>query len=519
MNRDEAARVVRERDEAWDVVVIGGGATGLGAAVDAAARGYSTLLLEQHDFAKGTSSRSTKLIHGGVRYLAQGRLGLVRTALDERERLLRNAPHIVCDRPFLIPAYAWWERPFFLAGLKLYDLLAGRMGRGRSRMLSRGETLERIPTLAAANLRGGILYHDCQFDDARLAIALVRTLFDLGGTALNYAPVAELSKREGRVCGVRARDLEAGEEFDIRARVVINATGVFADRILEMDDPRARPLVRPSQGMHIVLERAFLPSDCAIVVPHTEDRRVLFAIPWHGKTLIGTTDTPVAEPSLEPRPLAGEIGYLLRHAGRYLSITPTRSDVLSVFAGLRPLVAGRSSQRTAAVSRDHRIEVTPSGLVTIAGGKWTTYRHMGETVVDVAVCVGKLSPAPSKTRDLRLHGWRAEADARPSLSVYGSDAEAVRGLAAAQSALGELLHPRLPYLKAEVVWAARHEMARTVEDVLSRRTRALLLDAKASFEAAWAVAELLAAELGRSAAWKASQVAEFESLARGYLPD
>lgn len=517
MNRDHALRTISDRRDPWDVLVIGGGATGLGTAVDAASRGYSTLLVEQHDFAKGTSSRSTKLIHGGVRYLSQGRLGLVRTALQERELLLRNAPHLVHDLEFIVPAYALWELPFYYAGLKTYDLLAGQFSHGRSQWLSCRETLERAPTLVRDNLRGGILYHDCQFDDARLAIALARTLVDLGGTAVNYVRITGLLKKAEKVCGVRACDDETGGVCEIHARAVVNATGVFSDQILQMDQSQARPLITPSQGIHVVLDRAALPGDCAVVVPHTDDRRILFAIPWHGRVLVGTTDTPVEGPSLEPRPLEEELEFLLSNAARYLTTIPKRSDILSIFAGLRPLVAARQSSNTAKVSRDHRIEVSRSGLVTIAGGKWTTYRHMGEDAVDTAQRVVGLPALKSKTQTLHLHGWCADSDLPESLAVYGQDATGIRKLALENPQLGEKLHPRMPYLKAEVVWTARHEMARTVEDVLSRRTRALLLDAKASIEAAAVAADLLAAELGRGPEWARQQVQAFTEVASGYV--
>jgi glycerol-3-phosphate dehydrogenase len=518
MNRDDAIRTIQDRTDPWDVVIIGGGATGLGAGVDAASRGYATLVVEQHDFAKGTSSRSTKLIHGGVRYLAQGRLGLVRTALHERELLLRNAPHLVHDLPFVVPAYSWWELPFYFAGLKTYDLLAGRLSRGRSRLLSRRETLDRVPALVPDRLTGGILYHDCQFDDARLAITLAQTLTDLKGTAVNYVRVTGLVKNSGTVCGVQAVDSETGREFEIRARVVVNATGAFVDDILKMDDPTARPLITPSQGIHVVLERKALASDCAVVVPHTDDRRILFAIPWHDKVLLGTTDTPVAATSLEPRPRADELDFLLENAARYLTTVPGASPILSVFAGLRPLVGGTKSQRSAAVSRDQHLEISPTGLVTIAGGKWTTYRHMGETTIDAAACAAGLPERKSGTRELPLHGWCSGGDAESPLAVYGADKQAIRDLAASQPAWNEPIHPRLSCIAAEVVWAVRHEMARTVEDVLSRRTRALLLDARAAIESAVGVSRLMATELGRGAEWAASQAAGFTEVARGYLP-
>jgi glycerol-3-phosphate dehydrogenase len=518
MNRDESYQQASNRTEPWDVIIIGGGATGLGAGIDAAARGYSTLVLEQSDFAKGTSSRSTKLIHGGVRYLAEGRVGLVRRALKERHLLLKNAPHLVHDLSFAIPVYSRWEIPYYFTGLKLYDLLAGEFRRGSSRCLSRNDLLERAPTLVEQGLRGGVIYHDCQFDDARLAISLAQTIFDQGGTALNYVRVAGLLKRDGRVYGVNAVDVESGRESEFHARVVVNAAGVFSDQILRMDQTARAPLIAPSQGIHIVLDRAALPGECALLVPRTDDGRVLFAIPWHGKVLLGTTDTPVAMPELEPRPLEAELDFLLRHAGRYLNAAPGRSDILSVFAGLRPLVARKPVHRTASVSRDHHIEVSASGLVTIAGGKWTTYRHMSEQVIDEAQKVATLPHRPSPTHNLRLHGWCMGSKHGSPLSVYGADADAVGRLAETDPSLAETLHPRLPCIRAQVLWGVRHEMARTVEDILARRTRALFLDARASIEVAPIVAGLMAAELGRDSFWEQSQIAAFGELAAGYLP-
>jgi glycerol-3-phosphate dehydrogenase len=504
----------------WDVLVVGGGATGLGTAIEAASRGYRTLLLERSDFAQGTSSRSTKLIHGGVRYLQQGNVALVLEALRERGLLLQNAPHLVGNLSFVVPAYDWWEGPFYGAGLRLYDLLAGRLGLGPSRRLSREETLERIPTLEPEGLRGGIVYQDGQFDDARLAVALALTLAGHGGVPINYMEVTGLLKSGGLVRGVRARDAERGEELEIRARVVVNATGVFADGLRRLDDPGSEPLLAPSQGVHLVLDGSFLPGSSAIMVPHTADGRVLFAVPWHGRTVVGTTDTPVAAPSEEPRPLAQEVEFLLTHAARYLTHDPSPADVLSCFAGLRPLVRAadaRSPRETSALSRDHTLIVAPSGLVTITGGKWTTYRKMGQDTVDQAALVGGLPERPSGTESLRLHGWTEEIPPPAEGTAYGSDTAAVHLLAGQQPGWGERLHPRLPYRVCEVVWAARHEMARTVEDVLARRTRALLLDARASLDAAPAVARLLAAERGRDEDWVQAQVAAYAAVARGYL--
>ncbi len=517
MNRDDLLQRLDERSAPWDVLIIGGGATGLGTAIEAAARGYRTLLLEQHDFAKGTSSRSTKLVHGGVRYLQQGNVSLVLEALRERGRLLQNAPHLVHDLRFVVPSYDWWEGPFYGIGLKLYDLLAGRAGFGPSVRLSRQETLAFLPTLESDGLRGGVQYYDGQFDDARLAVNMAQTAVDLGATVLNYVQVTALTRQGDVVAGVVARDLEGRHEYELEARVVVNATGIFTDAIRRLDDPQAPPMLRLSQGVHIVLDRAFLPTDTAIMVPRTDDGRVLFAIPWHQRVLIGTTDTPVEAAVLEPRPLDEEWDFLLTHAARYLSKDPTPADVLSTFAGLRPLVGNGQNGGTASLSRDHTLHIDRSGLVTITGGKWTTYRKMAEDTIDSAAVVAQLEERPSVTKDLRLHGWHDDAASLGALAVYGADAPAVGAVLAEQPGWDQPLHPKLPYRRGEAVWAARREMARTVEDVLARRTRALLLDARASIEAAPIVAALLAQELGRDAAWEKAQVAAFETLAAGYL--
>ncbi|HEX9945250.1 MAG TPA: glycerol-3-phosphate dehydrogenase/oxidase [Thermoanaerobaculia bacterium] len=516
MNRDALLARLTGPWEIWDVLVVGGGATGLGAAVEAASRGYRTALIEASDFAKGSSSRSTKLIHGGVRYLQQGHLPLVFEALRERGLLLRNAPHLVRELSFVVPRYDWWEGPFYGMGLKLYDLLA-RGGLGPSRALSREETLDRVPTLEPKGLRGGILYQDAQFDDARLALTLARTLVDLGGVAVNYARATALIKEEAQVRGAMVRDEETGGEHEVRARVVINATGVFADGLRRLDDAASPDLLAPSQGIHLVLDRRFQPGESAILVPHTDDGRVLFAVPWLDRVIVGTTDTPVAEPSLEPRPLPEEVEFLLRHAARYLVQDPRPEDVLSCFAGLRPLVrGGRDRAKTAALSRDHTLLVSASGLVTITGGKWTTYRSMGEDAVDRAAAIAGLEERPSATADLHLHGWIEDGRPDAAWSEYGADAPALARLAAERPGLDEPLHFNLPYRACEVVWAVRHEMARTVEDVLARRTRALLLDARASAAIAPDVAGLMAAELGRDEAWQRRQVEAYRKLARGY---
>jgi len=507
----------------WDIVVVGGGATGLGVAVDAQTRGYRTLLLEQFDFAKATSSRSTKLVHGGVRYLKQGNVSLVLEALRERGLLCRNAAHLVHDLAFVVPRYKWWEGPFYGVGFKLYDVLAGKLNIAKSRRLNRRETIERIPNVETRNLIGGAMYHDAQFDDARLAFALARTAADYGAALVNYMPVTGLLKAGGAVTGVQAVDNETGTHYELRAKVVINATGVFADAVRRLDDRFADPMVSPSQGVHLVLDRSFQPSDAAIMVPQTDDGRVLFVIPWHERVLIGTTDTPVASAVIEPRPLREEVEFILRNAARYLSHDPSERDVLSYFAGLRPLVQPHSGALPSkVVSREHEVVISPSGLVTIIGGKWTTYRKMAQDTVDAATVVAGLPERPCATEQLRLHGCLSRDDpalpAAGPMRMYGSDAAEVQAFLDEDPARGAPLHACLPYLCGQITWAARHEMARTVEDALARRTRALLLDARASIDAAPSAAALLARELGRSQAWADAQVTEYTALARGYLP-
>lgn len=518
MIRDDMLTRLRQRERPWDMLIIGGGATGLGCAVDAASRGYEVLLLEQSDLAKGTSSRSTKLAHGGVRYLQQGNVSLVVEALRERGLMLRNAPHLVHNLPFIVPNYIWWGAPFYGAGLRIYDVLAGKLGLGRSRNLSRAETLQRIPTIETEGLRGGVIYYDGQFDDARLAVNLAQTAVEQGAALLTYVRVTGLLKEDGMVEGAMAEDAETGERFEPRAKVVINATGVFADAIRLMDNPAAGAMIAPSQGAHIVLDRSFLPGDAAIMVPRTDDGRVLFAIPWHGRVVVGTTDLPVAQAALEPRPLRQEIDFLLQHAARYLTRDPQPADVLSMFAGLRPLVRGDATT-TAALSRDHTLQISTSGLVTIAGGKWTTYRKMAEDTIDQAASLAALDMKACVTRDLHIHGHHADAGQFGDLREYGSDASSVAGMIASRPGWEERLHPALPYRVGEIAWAVRHEMARTVEDVLARRMRALLLDARASIEAAPQVAAVMAEELQRDGGWVQEQVRAYEAVARGYIWD
>jgi glycerol-3-phosphate dehydrogenase len=502
----------------WDVLVIGGGATGLGSAVEAASRGYRTLLVERFDFAKGTSSRSTKLVHGGVRYLEQLNITLVSDALRERGHMLRNAPHLVHDQQFVVPAYSYASLPYYGFGLKVYEWLSGKLSLGRSEMLSARTTLDKLPGIRSEGLRGGILYHDGQFDDARYAIALLRTLQDLGGTAINYVEAVALLESRGKVAGIKARDTETGAEFDMRAKCVINACGVFVEGTLAMDHLKHDQLVAVSQGTHFVLPHSFLPGNTALMIPKTADGRVLFAIPWHGATIVGTTDESVDRAEVEPRAMHSEKNFLLDHIGRYFGRLPRPEDILSVWSGLRPLVK-KGHAKTSKLSRDHTILVSPTGLITVTGGKWTTYRRMGFDTINRACEVAGLPRATSRTLDLKIHGWTME-NAGSTYSwenVYGSDLAAIRSLSSDDPSLDALLHPRLPFKMREVAWAARYEMARTVEDVLARRTRALFLDARAAIEAAPAAAKLLATELQRNDAWIEKQVSEFDLVAKGYI--
>ena len=517
MNRDEMLRNVYDFKSRWDFIIIGGGATGLGTAIEAASRGYKALLLEQSDFAKGTSSRSTKLVHGGVRYLKQGNLSLVLEALKERGILRRNAPHLVHDLPFVVPTYDWWEGPFYGIGLKLYDALAGKEGFGSSKILSKEETLKHIPTIETERLRSGVIYYDGQFDDSRLCINLAETAFEQGATLINYFKVTSLLKDGGQITGVEAVDMEMNKKYKLNAKVVINATGVFSDSIRKMDDNTVKNIITGSQGVHIVLHRSFLPGDSAIMVPGTDDGRVLFAIPWHDRVIVGTTETPVKEYLLEPVPFQEEIDFLLKHAARYLTKDPSRSDILSTFAGLRPLVKSGDEENTAAISRDHTINISRNGLVTITGGKWTTYRKMAEDTIDHAAVLAHLDPEQSVTKELRIHGYHNHPEEFGDLQIYGSNATAIAALLREDKSYKELLHPDFTTVAGEVVWAFRNEMARTVEDFLARRTRLLLFDAKASIEMAPVVAKLMAIELNKKKKWIKDQVNNFNEVAQKYI--
>jgi glycerol-3-phosphate dehydrogenase len=503
MNRSTQLEQLREAIQ-WDMVVIGGGATGLGIAVDAASRGYKILLVEQADFGKGTSSRSTKLVHGGVRYLEHGNIKLVKEALRERGWLLKNAPHLTSVQAFVIPVRRFWQKWYYGLGLRLYDLLSGKLSLGQTRLLSAKETTELLPALDAGKVKGGILYYDGQFDDSRLCIDLAATAVLHGATLVNYCKVTGLVKEKKKITGVQLQLHNNDEVFAVKTKSVINATGVFTDRILQMDDPSAERMVDPSQGIHLVVDKKYFPGTHALMIPKTDDKRVLFAVPWLNKVVIGTTDTPVDEILDEPLVLEDEVDYILEHINRYVSPAIDRSSILSVFAGLRPLVRSKEGTSTALLSRDHTIMVSASGLVTITGGKWTTYRKMAQEAVDNAVFISKQDKRLCVTKNLPIGDPLAVRQKKDNLVKEKPE-------------LNQLLHPDFSYRWVDVVYAVEHEMAITVEDVLARRTRILFLDAKAAMDCADTVINIMRELLQESADWAAKQKKAFMELAEGYL--
>jgi glycerol-3-phosphate dehydrogenase len=509
---------IKNEDFLWDVVVIGGGASGLGIAIEAVTRGYKTLLLEQYDFTKGTSSRSTKLVHGGVRYLAQGNISLVFEALKERGLLQKNAPHIVSNLTFLIPSYTWWELPFYAIGLTLYSLMAGKLSFGKSKVLTKSKTLTKIPTLIKNKLRGSISYHDGQFDDSRLGLNMAQTVIQNGGIAINYVKVIGFLKEENIISGVKVVDAEAGIKYKIKAKTVVNATGVFVDEILQKDNPNVNAIVIPSQGVHLILDKEFLPKNYGLMIPKTKDGRVLFAVPWHNKVILGTTDVLKEAPVIEPKATNEEIDFILETAGRFLTKKPTRNDVKSVFAGLRPLAAPKNEgKKTKEISRGHKIFRSKSDLITIIGGKWTTYRQMGQDVIDKVEFVKKLPKTKSITTTLHLCGYKKEVDFNNPFYFYGSDMHQIKKLIADNPELDEWISRELKIKKFQLIWACKNEMARTVEDFLARRTRALFLDAKESIRIAPEIAEVMAKELNHDKSWEKEQLVSFTKLANGYL--
>lgn len=520
MKRGAMIEKLKFSTKQWDVIVIGGGATGLGAALDAVSRGYSTILVEQADFAQATSSRSTKLVHGGVRYLRQGKIGFVREALQERSLLLQNAPHLVHPLPFLLPTKSWFAKYYYFTGIKLYDLLAGSLSFGASTALSRSEMLQRLPTIESSFVTGGVCYYDGQFDDARLAINLAQTINEHGGVPLNYMQVCKLIQVNNKVTGVFVRDIQTNHEYEIQGKVIVNATGVFVDSIRKMDASDVEASIIPSQGSHIVIDRSFFPGDAAMIIPETDDGRVLFTIPWHHRVLVGTTDIASTKISMEPKPQEAEIEYLLEYTGKYLTKRPKHSDILSTFAGLRPLVKPKGSFKatsTSSLSRDHTIMVSSTQLISVTGGKWTTYRKLGEDTISTAARIANLPDRPSGTKHMPIHGWCEPSKSPSEWNFYGSDLASIKQLAADNPSLSTRLHPDLPCRGVDVIWSVRHEMACNVEDILSRRTRCLLLGAAASIEIAPKVAALMAKELGKDKEWEQNQVKAYDQLAQGYF--
>jgi glycerol-3-phosphate dehydrogenase len=520
MTRNEALeKITQYGSKKWDVIIIGGGATGLGCAVDAASRGYKTLLVEKYDFAKGTSSKATKLVHGGVRYLKQGHFKLVTEALRERGYLFKNAPHLVKNLTFNIPVYSNFQKLFYYIGLYLYDLLAGKYSFGASLALSKKQILQAMPHLQQEKLKGAIAYQDGQFDDTRLAIELMRTSEDHGGVLINYAEVTSLLKDDrGKMIGLRFYDSINQQTHEVIGKSFINATGVFVDQILQMDEPGKPATVVASQGSHIIVDKKFLPGDEALMIPKTSDGRVLFAIPWHNTCLIGTTDNLVEGIAIDPKPLEKEIEFILQTAKTYMDPAPNREDILSAFAGLRPLAAPSGHQKnTKEISRSHKITVAPSGLVSIMGGKWTTYRKMAEDCVNIAARTGRLLHSDCRTHNLALHGFAWQRDPHDALFIYGDEADEIHAMQQADPRLKEKIHPELPYTFGEVAWAIDFEMAMTVEDILARRTRCILLHAKAALEAAPGIAKFMAQRMGKDQTWVNDQVETFKTFAQGYI--
>ncbi len=503
MNRSEQLQSL-ETDTIWDIIVIGGGATGLGTALDASLRGYKTLLLEGHDFAKGTSSRSTKLVHGGVRYLEQGNIKLVREALRERGYLLKNAPHLTSVQTFIVPVFSGWEKLFYGIGLKVYDLLSGKLSLGDTQILSKKETVAHLPSINAKKLAGGILYYDGQFNDSGLAIEIAATAIKKRATVLNYCKATGFIKTNDVITGVECIDVLSEKKYTLKTKVVVNATGVFTNAIVQMDNELEHDLVSPSQGIHLVVDAKFFPGTDAMMIPKTDDGRVLFAVPWHDKVVLGTTDTPVDAVSFEPKPLEEEIEFIIKHINRYCTTLITRADINSVYVGLRPLVKQKTKVSSALISREHHLSVSLSGLITITGGKWTTYRKMAADAVDNAAFIGKLNKEKCSTAETKI-GDELEKENR------------IQEILKDDTSLAEKIHTKYPFTKAEIVYAVKFEMAICIEDILARRIRLLFLDARLAIALAPMVASIMATYLHNDKSWEAAEVESFTELAGQYI--
>ena len=520
-NREHFIQKLEETKQ-WDIVIIGGGASGLGAALDAALRGYKTLLLEKFDFSSGTSSRSTKLIHGGIRYLAQGNIKLVYEALRERGILLKNAPHLVERKKFIIPFFSFFKGWFYWVGMKLYQILSAHLSLGRSGYLSKKEIIKELPELKPDKLKGGVVYYDAQFDDARLALSLAKGAAEKGAVVLNYFPVTSLIKEGNKLKGLVAKDTETNKEYTIFSKSILNATGVFSDAIYNMDGEgegsKKEVFLRPSQGSHIVLDKVFFKGDHPMVIPKTSDNRVLFTLPWYDHIIVGTTDKKIDNVSFNPKPLDEEIDFILKNFNQYFKKFPKKEDILSVFSGLRPLVSFNDDKiATKDISRAHKIIKSNSGLISIIGGKWTTYRKMAEEVVNELILRAQLPFKPSITAKTPIYGFDIFSEKQKDhLNIYGSDKKYIKELIDKDPSLGNPILTSWPYLEAEVLWIVRCEMARNVEDVLARRFRILFLDAKAAISMAPKVASIMAKELNKDLNWRENQIEAFRTLALNY---
>ena len=515
MNRDEnLSKIINCKK--WDIVIIGGGASGLGAAIDSASRGHKTLLIEKHDFSKGTSSRSTKLIHGGVRYLQNGDISLVIEALKERGILRKNAPHLVKDLSFVIPSYDWWSSPFYGVGLKIYDMMAGDFGIGPSTIIDKKETEKLIPNVKKNGLKGGVIYYDGQFDDSRMAISLAQTASDQSAVLINYFEAIDLIKNKDKtISGIKVRDSINNLIYNIKSKVIIKATGVFSDSIMKMDDRKSSKMIQPSQGVHIVLEKKFLNSEHAIMVPHTSDGRVLFAVPWHNYVILGTTDTKVNQTKIEPSALSDEIDFIISNAGKYMTTKPTKEDIKSIFVGLRPLARTSNNKSTKEISRHHEINISTSGLISVLGGKWTTYRRIGEDLINSAEIVGGLKRVKCKTKKLKIHGYNLKTDFNDPLYIYGSDKNKVLKITT-NPKNNNSLSKKIFITKNQIIWAIRNEMAIKLEDVLARRTRCLFLNVLETEKLVDKVLNIMADELKKDISWIKEQKLSFLSLAKKY---
>ena len=501
----------------YDVIIIGGGATGLGVAIESVSRGYKTILFEQEDFGKSTSSKSTKLVHGGIRYLANLDFKLVKEGLEERYFFINNSRHLSKVQPYLIPFYSYKNKIKFTIGTFLYDLLASRYNIGKSKSINANDVIKLAPFLKTKNLIGGLIYYDGQFDDSRMLISMLRTFENLDGVAHNYHQVIAINKNNNNVVtGVTILDKINNKIYEVKSKVVINATGVFTDDLINMsEDKLENNNLVVSQGSHILCKNDNLKSEYAVVIPETKDDRILFILPWHDCALIGTTDVKVSKPVLDPIASKLEVKFIMDSVKKFSKHEIKQEDIKSSFAGLRPLVKKNSNTNSSTLSRAHKIIFSSNKLISVVGGKWTIYRRMGEDTINFAIQQGMLPKSNSITKYLKLFGWTEESIEYP-LSVYGKDYYKILDI---QKELNnyELLHKDLPYYYAEVIYQIKYEMVKTVEDVLSRRTRAVILNPIAAVEVAPIVANLIAKYYNYDDNWISDQLNKFNSFAKNYI--